>query len=492
MNLLPSDSSSIRSLLLSSLLLLAVAFTAWGSPEADQQSALSDQEVVSDAAMERTISSEIQKADLLKRQALEASSEGNAEQAVAYIKDYLYLTADLSVINDHLFQNIADTQVYVDLKDEFLFENNAIAWLYVYAGLIGLFVSFFLLFRKHRDRASMILIGLFVLFNSFFLLHLSLYKLHAEYHLPHMLYFSTTFSFLYGPLLYLYFRRITERYTFRWIDLLHLLPSLILLVYITPFYMMSGVEKFGVMMGRDSRLLPGGHTIVLIKTVSLVIYGLLIVQLYRKHTLNSFKKQDRQQLLWQRNIMGMFIAYTISYMIYGSILTGVLPIRELFETQTLVMTAMVFYIAYLSYAQPEIFAGSLQIINPVDLFKYRKSRLTPSFSSELRNELLRLLDQEKIFKQNDLSLDMLAERLGTNRHNASQVINEHFDMNFFELINSYRIKEAIEIFRNDRKKNLSIIEVAYEVGFNNKVTFNKSFKKHLSQTPSQFITSLEG
>ena len=256
--------------------------------------------------------------------------------------------------------------------------------------------------------------------------------------------------------------------------------------------MMSGVEKFGVMMGRDSRLLPGGHTIVLIKTVSLVIYGLLIVQLYRKHTLNSSKKQDRQQLLWQRNIMGMFIAYTISYMIYGSILTGVLPIRELFETQTLVMTAMVFYIAYLSYAQPEIFAGSLQIISPVDLFKYRKSRLTPSFSRELRNELLRLLDQEKIFKQNDLSLDMLAERLGTNRHNASQVINEHFDMNFFELINSYRIREAIEIFRNDRKKNLSIIEVAYEVGFNNKVTFNKSFKKHLSQTPSQFITSLEG
>ena len=46
------------------------------------------------------------------------------------------------------------------------------------------------------------------------------------------------------------------------------------------------------------------------------------------------------------------------------------------------------------------------------------------------------------------------------------------------------------IFDEDQKRNLNIIEVAYEVGYNNKVTFNKAFKKHMNQTPSTYIRSL--
>jgi AraC-like DNA-binding protein len=84
----------------------------------------------------------------------------------------------------------------------------------------------------------------------------------------------------------------------------------------------------------------------------------------------------------------------------------------------------------------------------------------------------------------------LSQQLGTTRHNTSQVINEHFDMNFFELVNTYRIKEAQEMLQDDKNSNLTIIQIAYEVGFNNKVTFNKSFKKQLSLTPSQYIKSL--
>jgi AraC-like DNA-binding protein len=63
-------------------------------------------------------------------------------------------------------------------------------------------------------------------------------------------------------------------------------------------------------------------------------------------------------------------------------------------------------------------------------------------------------------------------------------------MNFFEFINKFRIEEAKEILKNDTEKYLNIIDVAYEVGFNNKVTFNKSFKKILSQTPTQYLSAL--
>ncbi|WP_291869465.1 AraC family transcriptional regulator [Maribacter sp.] len=36
------------------------------------------------------------------------------------------------------------------------------------------------------------------------------------------------------------------------------------------------------------------------------------------------------------------------------------------------------------------------------------------------------------------------------------------------------------------KRNMNIIDIAYEVGYNNKVTFNKAFKKDTLLTPSQY------
>jgi len=124
------------------------------------------------------------------------------------------------------------------------------------------------------------------------------------------------------------------------------------------------------------------------------------------------------------------------------------------------------------------------------LFKYTKSGLTPSFSIELKDNLLKLLDEDKIYKEKDISLQYLSEKLDTTRHNASQVINEHFEMSFSELMNTCRINEAAAIFQKDGYNSLNIIEVAFEVGFNNKVSFNKSFKKQFEVTPSEYIKSI--
>jgi AraC-like DNA-binding protein len=38
---------------------------------------------------------------------------------------------------------------------------------------------------------------------------------------------------------------------------------------------------------------------------------------------------------------------------------------------------------------------------------------------------------------------------------------------------------------------ISISEIIYTVGFSNRVSFNKAFKKHTGRTPSQFKMSLE-
>ena len=65
--------------------------------------------------------------------------------------------------------------------------------------------------------------------------------------------------------------------------------------------------------------------------------------------------------------------------------------------------------------------------------KYQKSGLTDALSKELKESLISLLIEDKIYKKNDINLEKLAQKLNTTRHNASQIINEHFEMNFTDL-----------------------------------------------------------
>ena len=105
--------------------------------------------------------------------------------------------------------------------------------------------------------------------------------------------------------------------------------------------------------------------------------------------------------------------------------------------------------------------------------------------------MLELFIQDKIYKQSNLSLDLLSTELSSTRHNISQVINEHFGVSFFHFVNKHRIEEALRILSSNSSSNLNIIDVAYDVGFNNKVTFNKAFKIETSMTPTEYIKNLQ-
>ena len=428
-------------------------------------------------------------ADELKEASLQYALNNNPELAINYLREYMSLTGDMSLINDHLYHTIKNSEEFIAFKEQYKPQITAMSIIYFYAGFLGLYVFVILNLKKKVDRISTILISLFVLFHSVFILHLNVHIINYQYYLPDSLFVSTVVSFLYGPLLYFYFKRVIHRYTFKWKDLLHLLPSVVLLMYIFPYYTMTSLEKFNVLFDQiNSFLLPGASVIIIAKIISLVAYAWLLVNMYLSN--KSKDQKNKNVFVWQRNIIAIFVIYAITYVIYGAVITGVITVPFFIHVQVLVMVTLVFYVAYISYVQPKVFEDKVKLVDPIKIFKYKNSGLTPSYSEELKMSLIKLLEEEKIYKLNNISMAMLSERLGTTRHNASQIINEHFDMNFFELINKYRIAEAQEILKEGSNSNYTMIDVAYAVGFNNKVTFNKSFKKHTLSTPTQFLKSL--
>ena len=94
---------------------------------------------------------------------------------------------------------------------------------------------------------------------------------------------------------------------------------------------------------------------------------------------------------------------------------------------------------------------------------------------------------EKPYLNSELSLSKLGESFGVHSNYLSQVINERENKNFYDYINGYRIDEFKRMVSDPKKKNLTLLALAFDCGFNSKSVFNNSFKKLTNQTPSEFM-----
>lgn len=409
------------------------------------------------------------------------------EKATEYAEKYIKKTHTTEILKKDAFVNIKDSEKYKLLAKKYLPEFNGWIVFFFASGLIGLFLSVVLNLRKKGDTIANLLISAFIFFHSVFMIHLCLFLSKTNFLFPNSLYVSTSFSFLYGPLLYFYFKRISEEYKFKVKDLIHVLPSVLLFLYFLPIYLLDTDQKLHLLYNRDDILHSVLTSVVILKNISLVFYAYLIFKIYKRNVKQK-EGQHIEILNWQRNMMIMNIVYVVFYLIYGIALISIVMVNILIYPQIFCMAMIILYVGGIAFIQPKVFSKQY-IFSPFKR-KYIKSGLTTNFSIELKEQLIYLLNNDKIYKEPDLTLEVLSERLDTTRHNTSQVINEHFNMNFFTLINKFRITEALEILKSDFNNNLKIIDVAYDVGFNNKVTFNKAFKAETGKTPSQHLQDI--
>ena len=108
---------------------------------------------------------------------------------------------------------------------------------------------------------------------------------------------------------------------------------------------------------------------------------------------------------------------------------------------------------------------------------------------KLGNEILEHLQSERPFLDKNFSLHKLAAQLGTNSSLASKAINTALNTSFSDLINKLRVEHFLMLAKSEDQQNLTHWALAQESGFGNKVSFHKSFKKNLGQTPKAYLAS---
>ena len=118
--------------------------------------------------------------------------------------------------------------------------------------------------------------------------------------------------------------------------------------------------------------------------------------------------------------------------------------------------------------------------------KYKKSLLKQGLLEDYRQQLLDLMNTQQPHLNPNLTLRNLAELLNIPANQMSQLLNESFDQNFAEFINSYRLEAFKEKVADSSQRHLTILALAYDSGFNSKTVFNTFFKKAMGQTPKAY------
>ena len=121
--------------------------------------------------------------------------------------------------------------------------------------------------------------------------------------------------------------------------------------------------------------------------------------------------------------------------------------------------------------------------------KYEHSGLTSEDLDRIATKLRQLMERDACYLQGDLALPQLAAMIGVSPNYLSQVINDRFQVNFFEFVNAYRIRRAQELLVDAAAASKTVLEIAMDCGFNSKSAFYSAFKKQVGMSPAQFRKS---
>lgn len=136
-----------------------------------------------------------------------------------------------------------------------------------------------------------------------------------------------------------------------------------------------------------------------------------------------------------------------------------------------------------------------RIAAPVKSYSQKEALATPEtyqesnpllFDShpEICERLIEHLECDKPYLNPDLKISDIATSIGTNKAYLSKVINNVFDKNFSQLVNWYRIRDAMTFYSSN--PNLTITELATKSGFQSMTTFNTSFSRYTGMTPADW------
>ncbi len=313
---------------------------------------------------------------------------------------------------------------------------NIVLPLFSFGALQG-FLLTIMLKVKYKDQQANYLVAICCLFSLLLVYYIFFW---SRAKIPLYLVWAQHFTFLIGPLFYGIIKGLPFKAALKTKYAWHFLafPLVVALVY-----------------------LPVPRWLVFyLQPAHLVFYTCLM--------LVELRRRKNPCMLWltvpMAGYAGMFVVYVL--MVTSRTLT-----TEADYMISVAMCGFIYSLMFKSYLQPQ-FLHQLKSQN----------QLSPALVDTVIGQVHRHFQEHRPYLNGEFRLSDLAAALSIKPYQLSEIINLHYS-GFQHLLAEYRIRESKELLADSEAK---IIDVAYMSGFNNKVSFYKSFRKATGMTPIEW------
>ena len=230
--------------------------------------------------------------------------------------------------------------------------------------------------------------------------------------------------------------------------------------------------------------------VVYIQLLLYIILAYRFLTVYRFNIKKQLSVIEIRSLLWLRVLVSVYLLHWLF-----EVLAYFTPYFIRFENNENIWfstIAVLLLLFFLTLTFIRGIKGFGLISDYSQSIKYNNSGLSPEKKEHIKEKLLDLIHLEKPYLNPDLKIVDIAESINVSVKSLSQVINESFNLNFFDFINNQRIEYAQKLMLEDKinGNKLTIQQIFYDSGFNSKSAFNRAFKKITQQTPSEFRNHL--
>jgi AraC-like DNA-binding protein len=352
----------------------------------------------------------------------------------------------------------------------------------------GIFLGLILITLNRGNQQANRVLGLLMILISVNLLYIIIQAEGIYQQIPHLLLLNVPLLFLYGPLILLYVLYLTRPgFSLKPLHAFHLLPFMAAAVYFAvAFYFHPGDEKIKMFQARTQSITFEDYFWSLSTIVYNLVYLILAVfalQKHKKRIQQVFSNTEKINLQWLQflllGVIGLFVLNSLFDILYLMGVTGELGLTVMAVAGTI----LIYMIGYRGLVQPEIFTFEEPVPRADE---ETSSGFTVEKFERLSSRIEQLMEREKPYLDPSLTIKDLANQADIPDYKLSSVINDHFDKNFFEFVNRYRIEEAKQRLQDPDYENFTILAIANDVGFNSKSSFNTAFKRFTQMTPSQF------
>lgn len=303
--------------------------------------------------------------------------------------------------------------------------------------------------------------------------------------MPHLRFLHIPLMYFVGPLAYLYYKRIIMSGSPMELKMIwHFVPGVVsIAILMIPFYLENPAFKaeyanwailYRWPLDSGSWYARLVDLVTMAPKLSIIIYLLYLLK-------NATRMRDSLRSRRGRIFLVTVSIITFNILLVAVSLAGDLVAWWLVKLSTVMVTVLLCVIYLLGQRYPEY----LQLLRIEAMkMRYERSRIRGLDVDLILKRLREIMENERAFTRDDLTLSDMARELSITPHQLSEILNELLDRNFYSFVNEYRIREASRLLNEEPER--TILSIALASGFNSKSSFNSAFLKYTGLTPSVY------